>query len=239
MTDVIQIEAEQRGIARLCHFTPSRNLVHIASGRTGILATQDLNSDPQRVFTPTDRLRLDGHPECVCCSVEYPNLWYLDRARQAEKVFDDWVITLISPTYLWKAGTLFSPGNAARSHGRSIQEGLTGFRAMFAEAVIGSGGRTFRRISNRLPSCPTDEQAEVLIPGGISQEDILGVVVSSETQAKNEFTRLRLAGVMHHGLAFIVAPVLFDKHALSYHIQSGLRPVERVWNGRNGHADGE
>ncbi len=233
----IKGEVEQRGITRICHFTPSRNLVHIASGQTGILATKELRGDRERVFTLTDGRRLDGHLECISCSVEYPNLWYLDRTRQAEKTFEDWAITLISPSYLWKPGTLFSPRNAAAGYGRYIEEGLSGFLAMYADAVAGAGGITRHRSPNHLPSCPTDDQAEVLVPGRISYEDILGVVVSSESQAKNESARLRFAGITDHELKFIVAPDLFDKHMLSARIRSGAKPTERIWDGRTSHAD--
>ena len=86
----IKTEAERRGITRLCHFTPSRNLAHIASDPKGILASRHLLDDEKIVFNPTDRERLDGHKGHVCCSIQYPNAWYFRTARGKEVLFRDW-----------------------------------------------------------------------------------------------------------------------------------------------------
>ena len=60
MIEAIRRDAERRGTTRLCHFTPSRNLQHIAANRAGILATGQLTNDERATFNPTDLLRLDG-----------------------------------------------------------------------------------------------------------------------------------------------------------------------------------
>jgi hypothetical protein len=228
----VKVEVEKRGITRLCHFTPSRNLVHIVSGQAGILGTKELLEDQRALFTPTDTRRLDGHLECVCCSIEYPNTWYLAKAQEEEVLFPDWVIVLISPKYLWTPGTLFCPRNAAAGYGRYLAEGEIGYRAMFAPSVTGAAGRTRRRAEYHLPCCPTDDQAEVLIPTSIPASDILGIVVRSEAQAKNELARLRLVGVNVDFLNLLIAPELFDRYTLSARIREGVRPIERVWNRR-------
>jgi hypothetical protein len=225
----IRSEAETRGITRLCHFTPSRNLVHIASGGVGLMATQTLNSDERNAFTPTDLARLDGFPEHICCSIEYPNTWYLDKARVKDAVFRDWVVILINPRLLWRSGTLFCPRNAAAGHGSHVAGGADGFRRLFAAEVVGAGGRTFARSHARLASCPTDEQAEVLIPGTIGFPDIIGVVVRDEAQARNEVSRLRLLKLPQDLFKILIVPEFFDKNALSGYLRSGRRPTEKDW----------
>ena len=163
---LIQANAMRRGITRLCHFTPSRNLGHIAEDRAGILASKHLWEDEKAVFNPTDLKRLDGYPDYVCCSIQYPNAWYFRKARSREPLFRDWVILLIKPRYLWYAGAKFCPCNAATGQGRLVDEG--------AEAIRGFICRHRRRVLTCtdviiviLLSLPTDEQAEVLIPDHI------------------------------------------------------------------------
>jgi hypothetical protein len=227
----IREEAERRRITRLCHFTPSRNLIHIASGRVGILATKQLREDERNVYTPTDLLRLDQHEGYICCSIEYPNAWYLARIRGNDPLFRDWVIILINPRYLWTPGTRFCPRNAAARYGRDIAEGKAAFMELFADSVYGAGGRVFSRSPLHLSCCPTDQQAEALIPDRISPNDILGIVVVAERQARNELARFRLVGISPDRFKVIVAPVLFDRYRLSDTIRGGVRPRETVWAG--------
>jgi hypothetical protein len=229
MIAAIKREAELRGITRLCHFTPSRNLVHILTGTTGILATKKLQKDERSVFTATDLERLDRHEGYICCSIEYPNAWYFDKAKSKDKLFQDWVVLFINPQYLWLSGTRFCPRNAASGYGRSVAEGEQAFLEMFANSITGAYGKTFTRSSNHLDCCPTDNQAEVLIPDQIGISDILAIAVPTETQAKNESTRLRFLGVPEDRFNFIIAPELFEKYTLSSLISSGKRPREILW----------
>jgi ssDNA thymidine ADP-ribosyltransferase DarT-like protein len=223
----------RRGITRLCHFTPSRNLIHIASGETGILATKKLKETERSVFTPTDLERLDGHEGHISCSIEYPNIWYFDKARAKDILFKDWVVLLINPQYLWLPDTRFCPRNSASNHGSFVSDGEEAFLALFASSVIGAYGKIFTRLPDRLPCCLTDEQAEVLIPDQIVMADILAIVVATETQAKNEAARLRLVNVPNNRFKFVVAPDLFKKYILSKLIRSGKRPIEVPWPQRD------
>jgi len=233
MIEQIKQEVELRGITRLCHFTPSRNLVHILTGITGILATKKLQKDERCVFTPTDLERFDRHEAYICCSIEYPNAWYFDIAKSKDELFKDWVILFINPKYLWLSGTRFCPRNAAWGYGRSVAEGKEAFLSMFAQSVPGAGNRTFTRSDTRLACCPTDDQAEVLIPDQIGTADILAIAVPTETQAKNEAARLRILGVPGDRFNFVIAPTLFDKQSLSNSIRWGKRPIEKHWILRN------
>lgn len=49
MNGKIKEEVERRGISRLCHFTPSRNLGQILSGTFGVLATRNLEKDERHI----------------------------------------------------------------------------------------------------------------------------------------------------------------------------------------------
>lgn len=229
MISSIHDEVLRRGITRLCHFTPSRNLAHIASGEEGLLATKNLNKDERRIFTPTDLKRLDGHEGYISCSVEYPNGWYFDKARARETLFKDWVILFINPRYLWSLGTRFCPRNAAASYGGNVLEGEQGFSALFADSLVGAGGKTFRRSAIHLACCPTDDQAEVLIPDKIVKEDIFAIGVKTETQARNEAARFKLISLPTDSFRFIIVSDLFEKQTLSQMIRSGKRANETPW----------
>lgn len=232
MTPTIRELARRRRISRLCHFTPSRNLAHIVASEEGVLASCHLKADERALFNPTDRDRLDGYVDHVCCSVQYPNGWYFRKARDRENLFRDWVVLLLDPRYLWLAGTKFCPRNAAAAQGGLTREGPEAFEALFAEIV--EGARTFRRGPHHPEFLPTDEQAEVLIPDRVRLSDLQGVVVRDDSQAKREASRLRLMDVPAPQL--VVVPEFFDPGKLSGQLRAGRVPPERVYDDRNNHA---
>ena len=221
----IQEGAGRRGITRLCHFTPSRNLAHIAEDPAGILASQHLVEDEKAVFNPTDLERLDGYPDHVCCSIQYPNAWYFRNARRQERLFVDWVVLLINAQYLWRIGTKFCPRNAAAEGGRLVGEGADAFEALFIETVQGAGGRTFTRCRHQSTFLPTDEQAEALIPDQIQRQDVTGIAVRDEEQAKREVLRLSLMGRTPPPI--VVVPEFYNPNMLSGLLRAGQVPVER------------
>ncbi len=229
--DGIRQDAVARGITRLCHFTPSRNLVHIASGSSGVLATKMLKASERSIYTQTDLRRFDGYENSVCCSIQYPNAWYLDKARLDEPLFKDWVILLIRPDYLWASGTMFCPRNASAGFGSQVGRGENAYKSLFVPSVVGAKGNLYLRSAKHLASCPTDEQAEVLVPDNIPLSDITGVAVRSESQAKNELARLELARAQPQDFRFVICETLFDKWQLSKCIRGGSAPLETVWNG--------
>ena len=218
----IKTEAERRGITRLCHFTPSRNLAHIASDPKGILASRHLLDDEKIVFNPTDRERLDGHKGHVCCSIQYPNAWYFRTARGKEVLFRDWVVIFINGRYLWHLHTKFCPRNAAAGFGRSVHEGAPAFQALFEHSVVGS--RTYTRGPHHPTFLPTDEQAEVLIPDVVGHEDIIGFAVEDEAQAKREVARLKILG--RNPPRVFVVPEFYSPRRLSYLLRAGEKPAE-------------
>jgi hypothetical protein len=220
----IKDDIVRRGITRLCHFTPARNLAHILAGKTGVLASKHLSVDEREVFNPTDVERLDGYPDHVSCSIEYPNGWYFRKARAKERLFEDWVVILIKREWLWQRGTKFSRRNAAAGRGAGVGGGFAAFSEMFAPQVVGAYGKLFVRDSRHPGWLPTDEQAETLVQDTISLTDIIGIAVASESQAKRESARMRLLRQSHPAL--VVAPALFDANRLSSLIRQGRRPEE-------------
>ena len=224
---------EAKGIRRLCHFTPSRNLLHIAVGQSGILSTSALEKSERSTFNATDLQRLDGQKSHICCSIEYPNAWYFDRARAENDLFPDWVVLLVDAKYLWQERTLFCPRNAAAEYGRYIARGPNAFEAMFAEQVVGTRQTIYRRSKDQSPACPTDQQAEVLVPDKIAMADILGVGVKDDEQAMTERSRLKAMGLDPGMFRFFVAPLMFRKYELAEAIKNGKRPTETLFVPKN------
>ena len=221
----IRKQVEDRGITRLCHFTSSRNLPHILRSPGGLLSTKQLDKT-KKVFNPTDTSRWDGYPDHVCCSIQYPNGWYLSKAVGRERLFRDWVVLLLRPSYLWMDGTKFCVTNAATQSGELVHAGLESFDALFADEVIGQRGTIYTR-GRKLDSVPTDDQAEVLIPDRVDRGGIIGLVVSSETQAQRESVRLEMVDLTMPRT--FVAPTLFDPKKLSRALRSGRSPDETVY----------
>jgi hypothetical protein len=229
VNDEIRKSVQKRNIQRLCHFTPSRNLMHIAAGQIGILSTSALEKGERATFNATDLSRLDGQKSHICCSIEYPNAWYFDRARAGNELFPDWVVLLVDPKYLWQDGTLFCPRNAAAEYGRYIAKGPQAFEAMFADEVVGTRRTIYRRTKEQSAACPTDQQAEVLVPDRIAIADIVGVGVKDDEQAMTERARLKANGLDSGMFRFVVAPHMFNKYELDGIIKNGRRPAETLF----------
>jgi hypothetical protein len=214
-----------RGITRLCHFTPSRNLAHIFTKGSGLLGTKHLKLDERAAFNPSDLQRLDGHEGHVCCSVQYPNLWFMRMAKNKEVLFPDWVVLFLCPTLLSKPDAQFSTGNAAARYGANLRPGASGFQALFADSVIGKGGTAYRRTVQMPTFVATDDQAEVLIPDQVPESAILGLAVRDTTQARQERLRARIGQFRLPPV--VIAPHLFgDPYALSQSLRAGTIPVE-------------
>jgi hypothetical protein len=206
----IRADVERRNISRLCHFTPSRKLAHILAETHAILPTADLQRDHLDLLDVTDQRRLDGHLDHVCCSLEYPNVWYFDRVRDSHPNFEGWVILAIHPKMIWERQALFCPRNAAASNGALLRSGWHGWQALFAESTPGAG-RVYRRTPQYPAACPTDCQAEVLIPGPIPLANIIAIIVPSQQALDQEWARLRALD-LEITLEWRIAPSLFNRN---------------------------
>ncbi|MEV6567782.1 DarT ssDNA thymidine ADP-ribosyltransferase family protein [Streptomyces kronopolitis] len=219
MSEILEL-AQARGITRLCHFTKSANLSHILDTRQirPVAALQKGAS----AYRPADTQRLDGALECTFLSLEYPNTWYLAQAASRDQYFQDWVVLTLDVELLATPGARFCPYNSARDRSASARPGADGFNALFAPTVTGKV--TLRRQNGHPSWWPTDDQAEIQIPGTIPLSAVRSVIVREETQAELEYFRHAQFGMSALLPPLVVAPVLFDKYALSNSVRSGKRP---------------
>lgn len=219
-------------ITRLCHLTPSRNLVHIAC-EGGISSTGLLESEEGAVFTPQDRLRLDQRRSHISCSIQYPNAWYFRQKKNPggeAGIFKDWVVLGLDPRCMLRPNTLFCPENAAGSGGANLQGGPEGFDAMYADLVVDSAKRTFSRENSRLEPCPTNDQAEVMIADRIPLEDIESIFVPDTAQAARVHAQLEQVGADPNGFGYMIAESFFNPRRMSAEIRKGVAPAEIPWN---------
>jgi ssDNA thymidine ADP-ribosyltransferase, DarT len=225
----IRAAAAARGVTRLCHLTPFRNLLHIADG-DGIMSVAQLTLDERLVFSQQDQERYDNHPDHISCSVQYPNVWYLRRKRQAltkeQLFFPDWVCLFIDPAQLDRPGVKFCVRNAGYAGGTMLEPGLAAFESMFADQVYGANGLAGRERRPRF--CTTDDQAEVMLPRFVPLGVCSHVAVSDEAQAKRVYGSLDLLGVPVHNLRWTIAPDLFLPRGSSM-LRSGRLPQEAQW----------
>lgn len=232
MIEAIRAAAAARGVTRICHLTPFRNLVHIAT-EGEVLSTMFLAESERRAFNQQDLLRLDAHPDHISCSIQYPNGWYLRQRRRTatavDELFPDWVCLTIDPAFLWADETLFCPRNAAAEGGRLIARGADAFDRLYDDPVVGAQGRQYHR--DRLPSaCPTDEQAEVLVHRRIALASVQRLVVADESQARRVLVGLTQLGLPEDVIDYSICPEFFDVTTLSATLRSGRLPTEISWD---------
>jgi hypothetical protein len=226
----VQELARRRGISRLCHLTPVRNLVHIA--RYGLRSTEDLSADERAALNQQDPDRHDGFPDHISCSIEYPNVWYLRQRRTGasaeERLFPDWACVLIEPHHLWRPDTLFCPRNAAAGGGALVEGGPAAFEGLYRDPIVGSNGWTFTR-ERKPDSCPTDDQAEALIARHIPLKDASRVAVPDEEGARRVLAGLDVIGVAIHDFQIYIAPDLFQR-SLGDALRAGRLPSETLFD---------
>jgi hypothetical protein len=227
--ELIRAEVERLGISRLCHLTPMRNFLQIASGG-GLRSVAELTAGGA-VFDQQDLARHDDRLEHISCTIEYPNVWYLgNRRRDAtplQRNFPGWVCLLLDPKYLWAEGTEFAPRNAASSGGALLRPGYDAFMGLYAERVTGAGGKNRGRDA-KPRACPTDDQAEVMVHNRVPLADASTIVLPDAAQASSCASAMRLLGVPLDDFEFLLAPDLFDAR-LSPRLRRGELPVETPW----------
>lgn len=208
-----------RGVTRLCHFTKLENLTHILSSNRGIVSSNSIRHDTKHV---TDLDRYDGESDYVCCSVQYPNLWYLEKAklRNSDLIFRDWSVIYIDVSILKSTSAKFCPCNASRQKGYFINHKMEEIGSIFAKSVP-----TFQypRKPTMLRCCPTDGQAEILIKDSVPLDYICGIAVDNENLAKRIYAMLKIYGLKH--IPIFIAPVVVNL-GWSKMIQEGNIPTE-------------
>lgn len=217
-------------LQQLAHFTPARNLPHILDDGE-LRSVADMSDDVRACYAATDRQRLDGYLDRICCSLQYPNGYYFDHARKsvAFRNYPDWVCLLLDPAIASADGTLFCPRNAASNAPKL--PGLAGLNACYQPAVVGQGGQRRQRGIHHDPACPTDVQAEVLVPGPIPTSAIHGIVFPSEPAAIEEVARLERLGLeIPSSVDTFIGPGFFDKLAIARAVRTGHRLTLTEWH---------
>lgn len=208
-----------RGVTRLCHFTKLQSLTHIISSENGVLASSSIRQDTKNV---TDRERYDNELNYVCCSVQYPNSWFLKRAKQnnTDILFQDWIVLYIDLSILNLKKAKFCPCNASKGKGAYINDNMDKVDSIFATSVP-----TFKytRSPKMLAACPTDGQAEILIRESIPREYITGIATGDMDVAKRVRAMLEVFNVEH--VSVYVAPDVLTSH-WSDMIRNGRKPDE-------------
>lgn len=209
-----------RGVARLCHFTKLQSLAQIVSADSGILPNSSIRSDIKNV---TDRERYDGELQYVCCSVEYPNSWFLQTAimNNTDKIFRDWLTIYIDLEILNLSDAKFCPCNASTDFGRYITNDIN---ALFDNPVRCK--RLFYRTSSMLSCCTTDGQAEILIKDGIPRNYFSGFAVGDKDMAGRVYAMLKTCGVKQ--VPIYIAPNILTP-SWSNMVKSGQRPKEDLF----------
>lgn len=210
-----------RGVTRLCHFTKFQSLTHILSSPNGVSASSSIRSDTKNV---TDSERYDGELDYVCCSVEYPNSWFLRRAIQSniDQIFKDWVVLYIDLGILILRSAKFCPCNASKGRGAYIDSRMENIDSIFARQMSNFG---YPRTANMLACCPTDGQAEILIKDNIPRNCIIGMAVGNEDVAKRIYAMLITLNVEQ--IPIYIAPDVLTPNWSSI-IKQGRRPEEKL-----------
>ncbi|MFK4108801.1 DarT ssDNA thymidine ADP-ribosyltransferase family protein [Streptomyces sp. NPDC002176] len=221
MSDIIA-RATARSVTRLCHCTKSTNLSHIlqSGGMHSVAALRETSG----AYRPADIQRLDGAPDRTFLSVEYPNAWYQFQAAGRDPYFADWVVLTLDVEVLAMPGVRFSPYNSARDQSLGALPGPDAFDALFAPVVTGNATR--KRGRGHPTWWPTDDQAEIQVPGTIPLAAIRSIIVRDEQQAALEHFRLAQFSMETLLPPLVIAPVLFDRYALSNSVRAGFRPHE-------------
>lgn len=215
---------KSRGVTRLCHFTLFKSLTGILNSEDGILASKFINNDVKKI---NDSERYDGELDHVCCSVEYPNSWYMKRAinDNKDKIFQEWVVLYIDISVLNDRNAKFAPCNASKCAGSYINPNMEEIGKIFAENVP-----TFyyRRSVTMIPACPTDGQAEILIENNIPVKYIIGIAVSNKDIAGRVVGMLRVCGLS--SIKVYIAPDVLSTR-WSQMARDGDRAQEELYEG--------
>ena len=151
---------EDRGIKRVVHFTRAENLPSILEKG---LCPRSVLHDGMAKFN--DELRLDGHLDAVCASIEFPNYKLFYQLRM-DKQGTEWAVLELNPSVLYDYECAFFETNAASREMKSAdlcsKMGACALNRLYSPVFEG-----IQRDPALPLSYPTNPQAEVLVFGVI------------------------------------------------------------------------
>lgn len=211
-----------RGVSRLCHFTKLQSLAHILATEDGIIASGSIRQDTKNV---NDNDRYDGELDHVCCTIEYPNSWFLSTAIKSneDRVFREWVVLCIGLEILLERSAKFCECNASKKHGLLIRDDFEKIDEIFANNV---SSFTYHRTAEMLSCCPTNGQAEILIKDNIPRRYITKIIVENNDVAKQVYAMQKVYGISN--IPIYVAPDVLSP-SWSSMVKQGRRPQEQLF----------
>ena len=213
----------KRNVSRLCHFTKFVTLKHILGSADGIKARKFVDG---LVSRPTDEKRFDGEEDYICCSIEYPNTWYLDKVRNSDSIFKEWAILCIDPQVLKSSIVKYSACNAAKNCGSHVRdEAETMFELFASPSICG-----YYRSTEMLECCPTDGQSEILIYKNIPRRYLTQILLKNETVAEQLIASFKALEISEDVIPPIfIAPSVFEKNTWNNYARNGKRPEEIIY----------
>ncbi len=173
--------AKRMGIMKIVHFTTFRGCVGVlAVGAVKSRLQLPQDSYLEHVYRPNASFRKDtSWLDYVNLSVERINDWMFETSVRWHAEKDNpWVVLSFHPRILAHPGVVFATTNNIYP-ACNRAEGLTGFKQMFADRVVGRHGELHDR-KNKRSEWPTDRQAEVLYPNELSCEHLQRIFVQTE-----------------------------------------------------------
>lgn len=211
---------KRHAVSRLCHFTKLQSLTHILATADGIIASGSIRQDTKNV---NDTARYDGELNHVCCTIEYPNSWFLNSAikNNADEIFRDWVVLCIDLEVLLVRSAKFCECNASKAYGQFIQNDLENIDQIFADRV---SSFPYLRTAKMLPCCPTNGQAEILIKDNIPRRYISKIIVGNVDIAKRVYAMQNIFDISE--IPIYIAPDVLSP-SWSAMIKQCVRPQEQ------------
>lgn len=209
--------ASNRGVTEIVHFTTNRGLTGCL--HTGaLLSRHRLKTEDSLAYilTLNSSFRKEEEPWFDQSEkwIDYVNLSVseittnLFRASLKWHAGKDlfWVIMALDPSVLDDKGVYYSTTNNIYT-GTSRKTGLTGFKDLFAPAVLRWRGNTVHRL-HRPDNLTTCEQAEVLYPGQIDMRKLNRVYVS-DGEFADRITAV-LGAFDRHDVEVVIEPAKFE-----------------------------
>lgn len=181
----IQAIVTAKNIPYLVHFTRIDNLPSILkNGFYPQSRKMELSAGIPHI---NDHMRLDNKKDHTCFSISFPNSKMFFRVRNTFN--GDWAVLLINNRILWEKECLFYQTNAASNSVRF--NSIDSHQGSHALSKMFLSSDECPRDSFLLDCDPSDEQAEVMIPGIIESSYIDGIVFDNREIADEYNNRIK------------------------------------------------